>query len=58
MIGGGVRFYWRSMAPLWLGFPGGDGDAEVTALQRITLVEYDKCSPLLSTMLLRKRKML
>jgi hypothetical protein len=25
IIGGGVRFCRRSMAPLWLGFPGGDG---------------------------------
>jgi hypothetical protein len=34
MLGGGVRFCRRSVAPLRLGFPGGASDAEATALQR------------------------
>jgi hypothetical protein len=33
ILGGGVRFCWSSVAPLRLGFPGGAGDAEATALQ-------------------------
>jgi hypothetical protein len=28
------------MAPLWLGFPGGDGDAEATALQRNNFSQF------------------
>jgi hypothetical protein len=34
MLGGGVRFCWRSVAPLRLGFPGGASNAEATMLQR------------------------
>jgi hypothetical protein len=34
MLRGGVSFCRWSLAPLQLGFPGGAGDAEGTALQR------------------------
>jgi hypothetical protein len=34
MLGGGVRLSRWTVAPLRLGFPGGAGDAEATALQR------------------------
>jgi hypothetical protein len=34
MLGGGVWFCQWSVAPMWLGFPGGPGNAEATVLQR------------------------
>jgi hypothetical protein len=40
MLGGGVRFCRRSVASLWLGFPGGVGDAETTTLQGNNLPSF------------------
>jgi hypothetical protein len=40
MLGGGVRFCRWSVAPLWLDFPSGAGDAEVTTLQRNNFSQF------------------